>query len=64
MGHDGEHLMAIALNTGRSKDHIRILQFLEQEAVDRDVLQSILKRHGLTAKWQQFSRKYLEGAHE
>jgi hypothetical protein len=59
-----EHLVAIALNTGRSKDHIRILQFLEQEAVDHDVLQAVLERHGLTTKWQQFARKYLEGSHE
>ncbi len=59
-----EHLVAIALNTGRSKDHIRILQFIEQEAVDHDVLQAVLKRHGLTTKWQQFARKYLEGSDE
>jgi len=29
------HLLAIALCTGRSKDHIRVLQFIEQNAVDR-----------------------------
>lgn len=59
-----EHLVAIALCTGRAKDHIRILQFIEQEAVDREKLQAILARHGLTAKWEQFGRKYLEGSHE
>ena len=37
-----EHLVAIALRTGRAKDHIRILQFIEQDAVDRDKLQTIL----------------------
>jgi hypothetical protein len=58
-----EHLVAIALNTGRSKDHVRILQFIEQEAVDRSKLEIILKSHGLTAKWNQFERKYLEGSH-
>jgi len=58
-----EHLVAIALNTGRSKDHIRILQFIEQEAVDRKKLESLLESHGLTRKWKQFELKYLEGAH-
>jgi hypothetical protein len=59
-----EHLVAIALRTGRAKDHIRILQFVEQKAVDRGKLQSVLERHGLTLKWLQFEKKYLEGAHE
>jgi hypothetical protein len=59
-----EHLVAIALRTGRSKDHIRVLQFIEQDAVDRGKLRAVLERHGLTAKWQQFERKYLEGTHE
>jgi len=56
-----EHLVAIALRTGRSKDHIRILQFTEQGAVDRKKLTDVLNRHGLTSKWEQFERKYLEG---
>jgi hypothetical protein len=59
-----EHLVAIALRTGRSKDHNRILQFVEQDAVNRERLQSILERNGLTAKWKEFERKYLEGTHE
>jgi hypothetical protein len=59
-----EHLVAIALRTGRSKDYIRIVQFVDQEAVDRDKLQNVLERHGLTSKWQQFKSKYLEGGHE
>lgn len=59
-----EHLVAIALCTGRSKDHFRILQFIEQDAVDRNKVQAVLERHGLTAKWQQFERKYLAGTHE
>lgn len=59
-----EHLVAIALSTGRSKDHIRVLQFIEQDAVDHNKLQAILERHGLAAKWEQFKRKYLESTHE
>ena len=56
-----EHLVAIALRVGRLKDHNRILQFLDQEGVDREKLQKILERHGLTSKWQDFERRYLEG---
>jgi len=56
-----EHLVAIALRTGRSKDHNRILQFLEQNAVDLDRLRGILEQHGLVTRWERFSRKYREG---
>ena len=59
-----QHLVAIALRTGRTKDYIRILQFLEQDAVDKAKLYSVLEHHGLTAKWQQFERKYLKGSNE
>ena len=59
-----EHLVAIALRTGRAKDHNRILQFIEQKAVDMGKLRSLLERHGLTSKWEQFERRHLEGTHE
>jgi len=57
-----EHLVAIALRTGRAKDHNRILQFLEQKALDHAKLDALLERHGLTSKWKEFERRYLEGA--
>ncbi len=59
-----EHLAAIALRTGRPKDHTRILQFIEQGAVDTKKLQTIVERHHLTAKWRQFERRFMEGRHE
>lgn len=55
-----EHLVAIALSTGRAKDHIRVLQFIKEKAVDEAMLQAILRKHGLVPKWQQFQHKYLE----
>jgi hypothetical protein len=58
-----EHLAAIALRTGRPKDHNRILQFIEQGAVDRMKLQIIVERHDLTGKWKQFEHRFLEGTH-
>jgi hypothetical protein len=59
-----EHLVAIALRTGRAKDHARIVQFIEQDAVDRTKLRTLLERHGLLRKWTLFERSYLGGGHE
>ena len=55
-----EHLMAIALKTGRPKDFNRILQFLELGAVNREKLDRILAKHGLTPKWEMFKKRYLD----
>jgi hypothetical protein len=55
-----EHLVAVALKTGRAKDSTRILQFLEQEAVNRDKLNSILLKHGLAERWEKFRQSYLD----
>ncbi len=56
-----EHLVAIALETGRAKDHTRILQFFEQQAVNREKLAEIVERYGLSAKWNQFEQRFLKG---
>ena len=56
----GEHITAIALETGRAKDKARVLQFLEAGVLDRDRLREILRRHGLTGDWQRFERQFLE----
>jgi hypothetical protein len=53
-----EHLVAIALKTGRTKDYARIVQFLEQNAVDAEKLDRLLKRHGLISQWGNFKSKY------
>jgi hypothetical protein len=55
-----EHLVAIALRTGRGKDKIRVGQFIESGALDAKRLDDILQRHGLLAKWERFGRLYLE----
>lgn len=56
-----EHLIAIALQTGRTKDYTRILQFLEQGRVNLQELDGILERHGLVIKWEKFKKRYLDG---
>ena len=55
-----EHLTAIALRTGRPKDKIRIVQFIESGVLDETKLNQILERHGLLAKWKNFKHKYME----
>jgi hypothetical protein len=57
-----EHLTTIALQTGRAKDHNRILQFIESGMLNPDKLDSILVRHGLLAKWEQFGDRFLKGS--
>jgi hypothetical protein len=54
-----EHLAAIMLETGRPKDHARLLQFFEFDALDRAVLEDIVARHDLTAQWESFRGRFL-----
>jgi len=56
-----EHLAAIALQTGRAKDHARLLQFIEAAVLDTRRFQALLQRHGLVERWQAFERKFLQG---
>jgi len=55
-----EHLMAIMLQTDRPKDRTRIAQILEEIEVDIKSLTSLLKRHGLVDKWQEFKRRFYD----
>jgi hypothetical protein len=43
-----EHLLAIALQTGRAKDRERVRLLREQASLDSDYLATLLARHGLT----------------
>jgi hypothetical protein len=54
-----EHLMAIALQTGRGKDFARLLAFAEAQAVDGGKLREVLARYGLSAAWERFQQNYL-----
>jgi len=55
-----EHLMAIALKTGRAKDFIRLEQFVRYNRFDTNKLNQILERHKLVGKWLQFNDKYIK----
>jgi hypothetical protein len=43
-----EHLCAIALQTGRSKDFARVMLFLEENEVDLEALSALAVRFGLS----------------
>jgi hypothetical protein len=45
-----EHLCAVALQTGRSKDMLRVRMFLEQGAVELDTLKEVVSRFGLAER--------------
>ncbi len=49
-----EHVVAVALKVGRTKDSMRIQAFLEQKAVDLSRLKSVLERHNLMEAWKAF----------
>jgi len=52
-----EHLIAIALKTGRAKDFARVSLLLEQAEVDNIRLQQILARHQLQDRWEKYKLK-------
>jgi hypothetical protein len=54
-----EYLAAIALETGRAKDKARLLQFIEEGAIESARFQEIVRRHGLLERWLVFERQYL-----
>jgi hypothetical protein len=48
-----EHLIAIALKTGRAKDYARIALLLEEADLNQARLQEILGRHDLQSRWEK-----------
>lgn len=46
-----EHLVAIALQTGREKDRDRVRVLREQAGLDLEYLQQVLVRHTLESRW-------------
>jgi hypothetical protein len=49
-----EHLLAIALQTGRDKDRERVRLLREQARLDHNYLTDVLARHKLADKWNQW----------
>lgn len=54
-----EHLAAIMLETGRAKDHARLVQFFEFGVLNRAVLEELVSRYHLEEKWRNFKTRFL-----
>lgn len=54
-----EHLAAIALQTGRSKDKLRLLQFIEHGVLNMQALEELVNRFELAGKWSSFQSAFL-----
>jgi len=52
-----EHIVATCLRVRRTKDFLRINQFLEEDAVDLELLCNVLDRHDLKPAWRSFCRR-------
>jgi len=50
-----EHLVAIAVQTGRAKDRERVRILREQGNLDGSYLTDALRRHGLDEKWKRWT---------
>ena len=51
-----EYLVAVMLETNRSKDKLRATMFLEQDAVNLDELKILVERFDLEEKWQKLNQ--------
>ena len=49
-----EHLAAIALETGRMKDKVRLTEYLASGSFDRTRFDGLVERFGLVPKWAHF----------
>lgn len=54
-----EHLAAICLQTGRTKDRYRLLAFIEQQAVNLPKLHLLVEKYGLKSEWDNFEKRDL-----
>ena len=50
-----EYLCAIAIDTNRDKDRVRVAEFIRQKAVDFGVLRALVEKFELTGKAAQVS---------
>ncbi len=53
-----EHLCAIALQTGRPKDYLRVHSLIEAGCVDSAALARMVERHGLSGRWSIYAHRY------
>ncbi len=54
-----EHLLAIAVQTGRAKDRDRVRMLSQQSAVNYEFLAAVLDRHDLRKRWTEWTQSPL-----
>ena len=55
-----EYLMAIMIFIGRPKDKSRLVKLIEEDEYNKEILDGILKKHGLNKKWNKFVSTFFE----
>jgi hypothetical protein len=53
-----EYLAAIMLETGRPKDYARLIQFFESDVLNLSLLEDIIAKHDLSARWDRFRSRF------
>lgn len=53
-----EYIAAIALELGRSKDKLRLVQFIEEKVLDKALFESIVNAYDLSEKWKKFKFQF------
>jgi hypothetical protein len=53
-----DYLCAIALQTGRAKDYLRVNNLLEAGAVDAGVFEKLVRDYALAERWGQYVQRY------
>lgn len=54
-----EYLCAIALQTGRNKDYVRVEEFFTRQVVDRRQLMALVERFRIADRWKVFETRFL-----
>ena len=55
---DANYLCAIALQTGRPKDYLRIHALIESGHVQSDRLAALVNKFGLMQRWEIYVKRY------
>lgn len=53
-----EYIAAIALELGRTKDKLRLSQFIEEDALDMALFETLLTKYNLGQKWRLFKQQF------
>jgi hypothetical protein len=53
-----EFIAAIALELGRTKDKLRLSQFIEADALDMALFETLLTKYKLGQKWRLFKQQF------